>query len=98
MVAKACAWLATGGILLFAVSGHPSFLNLQLVGLILIGRGVAGFYADLGQRGRADYARKFKAAVARGTSAFEAFDALTTDLIKDDARRVPLDKLLSRRP
>ncbi|HUD38129.1 MAG TPA: hypothetical protein VMR14_14600 [Streptosporangiaceae bacterium] len=98
MVAKACAWLAAGGILLFAVSGHPSFLNLQLVGLILIGRGVAGFYADLGRQGRARCARQFKAAIARGAAAIEFLDAFTTNLTRGEAHRVPLDELLSRRP
>jgi hypothetical protein len=94
VVARTCAWLAAGGILLFAVSGHPGFLNLQVVGIILLGRGVAGFWCGIGREGRAHYSDRFKAALTRGISAFEA---VTADLAGDGGRRVALDELLSPR-
>lgn len=34
--------LAIGAILTFAVTGHPSFLNLQVVGVVVMATGVAG--------------------------------------------------------
>jgi len=36
--------LATGSILTFAVTAHPSFLNLQIVGVVLMVTGVAGLF------------------------------------------------------
>jgi hypothetical protein len=40
--ASGLALIAIGAIFAFAVVGHPSFLNLQIVGWVLIGTGVAG--------------------------------------------------------
>ncbi|HYK30440.1 MAG TPA: hypothetical protein VEV63_00710 [Streptosporangiaceae bacterium] len=91
---KAFAWLAAGGVLLFAVSGHPAFIDVRVVGLILIVRGIAGLWTDLGRERRAHCKRQLAAAVARGADAFESF---TADLDKDDAVRVPLADLLGRR-
>jgi hypothetical protein len=88
-------WLAAGGILLFAVSGQPSFLNLKTIGLILIGRGVAGLWFAFGPKRRANLARQIKIVVTRGSTVVEA---ATADLARDDSNRVPLgDLLLSRR-
>jgi hypothetical protein len=36
--------LVTGAVLTFAVSGHPSFLDIQLVGVILMLTGAAGLW------------------------------------------------------
>lgn len=36
--------LAIGAILTFAVTGHPSFLNLQVVGVVVMATGVAGLF------------------------------------------------------
>ena len=36
--------LAIGAILTFAVTGHPSFLNLQVAGLVIMATGVAGLF------------------------------------------------------
>jgi hypothetical protein len=36
--------LAIGAILTFAVTGHPSFLNLQVAGLVIMMTGVAGLF------------------------------------------------------
>jgi hypothetical protein len=33
---RAFAWLAAGSVLLFAISSHLAFINLRLVGLILL--------------------------------------------------------------
>ncbi len=85
--------MAAGGILLFAVSGHPSFINLQLAGLILLARGGAGLWAGLGQDQRADLKRQFRIAIARGMKAFET---VTADLSSDDSARVPLTDLLGQ--
>jgi|SRR5580658_598751 hypothetical protein len=89
---KTCAWLAAGGILLFAVSGHPDFLNLRIVGLILILRGAAGFWLGIGRDRRAGYSEQFRRAVVRSADAFEAF---TADLARDDNCSVSLDELLA---
>ena len=88
-------WLASGGILLFAVSGQPSFLNLKTIGLILIGRGVAGVWFEAGPNRRAYFTRQIKSVVTQGSSAVEA---ATADLGRGGSNRVPLgDLLLSRR-
>jgi hypothetical protein len=34
--------LAIGATLTFAVTGHPSFLNLQILGLVIMATGLAG--------------------------------------------------------
>ncbi len=36
--------LAIGAILTFAVTGHPSFLNLQVAGVVIMATGVAGLF------------------------------------------------------
>src|SRR5260221_8935028 len=36
--------LAIGAILTFAVMGHPSFVNLQVAGLVIMAAGVAGLF------------------------------------------------------
>jgi uncharacterized membrane protein HdeD (DUF308 family) len=44
--------VAVGGVLAFAIHGHPSFVNLQVAGWILILTGVAGLAVPFWQRGR----------------------------------------------
>ena len=85
---RTCAWLAAGGILLFAVSGHPSFLNLQVVGLILLARGAAGYWLGLGADRRARYLERLRTAAV-------TFEAFIADLTSDGGRRVPVEDLLS---
>jgi hypothetical protein len=88
-------WLAAGGILLFAVSGQPPFLNLKTIGLILIGRGAAGLWIAAGPDRRASFARQLKIVVIQGSSVAES---MTATLARDDGKRVPLgDLLLPRR-
>jgi hypothetical protein len=43
--------LAVGAILTFAITGHPSFLNVQVAGLVVMATGVAGLL--LPRRGHA---------------------------------------------
>jgi hypothetical protein len=88
---RALAWLAAGGICLFAVGGHLALLNFRVIGLILLVRGAVGLWMDLDQRGRACCQRLLTAVVASGTAAFES---LTADLARDDAMSVPLADLL----
>jgi hypothetical protein len=90
----AFAWLAAGGVLLFAVSGHPAFIDVRVVGLILMVRGVADLWTNLGRKRRARFTRQLATAVTRGADAVESF---TADLARDDAVRVPLADLLGRR-
>lgn len=88
-------WLAAGGILLFAVPGQPSFLNLKTIGLIMIGRAVAGLWFAVGPKQRARLFQQIKIFVTQGSTVVEA---ATADLGRDDRNRVPLgDLLLSRR-
>lgn len=42
--------LAIGATLTFAVTGHPSFLNLQVLGLVIMATGLIGLF--LPRRGR----------------------------------------------
>lgn len=86
--------IAIGGILLFAVVGHPFFLNLQVLGLILLMRGAAGLWIGLGAKGRAHCVRRVKIAVTRGMG---TLDGLTAEFARDDAARVPLTDLLGPR-
>ena len=72
-----------------------AFLNLQLVGFILIARGIAGFLLGIGPDGREYYRAKFKTVVTRGSETLTELDAFTLSLA-GDRRRVPLDDLLSR--
>lgn len=88
------ALIAIGGSLLFAVVGHPSFLNLQVLGLVLLMRGAAGLWIGLSAQGRAHCVRRVKIAVARGMA---TLDGLTADFSSDDATRVPLTDLLGPR-
>jgi hypothetical protein len=88
------ALIAIGGILLFAAVGHPFFLNLQVLGLILLVRGVAGLWISLGAKGRAECVRRVRIAVTRGMG---TLDGLTADFARDDATRVPLTDLLGPR-
>lgn len=91
---RAFAWLAAGGVLLFAVSGHLAFLNVRVIGLILIVRGAAGLWISLGSEIRAHYKSQVATAVARG---IDALDSFTADLARDEAVRVPLTDLLGYR-
>lgn len=91
---RAFAWLAAGGVLLLAVSGHLAFINIRVVGAILIVRGAADLWASLGKERRAACKSRLAAALARGTDAFEAF---TAGLARDDAARAPLTDLLEHR-
>ncbi len=86
--------MACGCVLLFAINGHPFFLNLQIVGLILLIRGATGLWLGIGAKRRARCVGRLKTAVARGTESFEAF---TADLARDDAARVSLSELLAGR-
>lgn len=90
---QACAWMACGCVLLFAIGGHPSFLNLQIAGLILLIRGATGLWLGIGSQRRATCAGQLKMTVAGGTESFEAF---TADLAREDGARVPLSELLAR--
>jgi hypothetical protein len=87
------AWLATGGILLFAVSVQPGFLNLRIAGLILIARGVAGWWlaTDPVQR-----ARDLRRLSRRTRSGVTALDAYTADLARYKSSPVSLSELLGR--
>lgn len=91
---KAFAWMAAGGVLLFAVSGHLAFVNIRVVGFILIVRGAIDLWANLGKEMRARCRSQVVAALARGTDALESF---TADIARDDAARVPLADLLGHR-
>ena len=91
---KAFAWMAAGGVLLFAVSGHLAFINIRVVGLVLIVRGAVDLWANLGKEIRARYKSQVAAALARGANAFESF---TADLARDYAVRVPLADQLGHR-
>ena len=88
------SWIAVGGILLFAVVGHPSFLNFQITGLILLMRGLAGLWLDLGPDRRARCVSQAKLAIARSMG---TVDSVMAEYAGDDATRVPLSDLLGRR-
>jgi hypothetical protein len=87
-------WLAAGGILLFAVSGQPSFLNLKTLGLIMIGRAVTGMWFAAGPKRRAHLFRQIRMFVTQGSVVVET---ATADLGRDDGTRVPLGDLLGWR-
>ena len=42
--ATGLALLAIGAILTFAVVGHPSFLNVQVAGVVIMATGIAGLF------------------------------------------------------
>jgi hypothetical protein len=48
--------LAIGAILTFAITGHPSFLNLQVAGLVVMATGVAGLLVP--RRGQQGWLRR----------------------------------------
>jgi hypothetical protein len=48
--------IAIGAIFTFAVTAHPSFLNLQIAGLVVMATGVAGFF--LPRRGQQGWLRR----------------------------------------
>jgi hypothetical protein len=54
--ATSLALLAIGAILTFAITGHPSFLNLQVAGVVVMATGVAGLL--LPKRGQAGWLRR----------------------------------------
>jgi hypothetical protein len=54
--ATSLALLAIGAILTFAVTGHPSFLNLQVAGVVVMATGVAGLF--LPKRGQQGWLRR----------------------------------------
>ncbi|HUC57602.1 MAG TPA: hypothetical protein VMA95_09385 [Streptosporangiaceae bacterium] len=86
---RTCAWLVAGAVLLFGVSGHPGFFNLQVAGLILIARGAAGWWLSLNAGRRALYLKRLRAAAVTA-------EAFTAELTRDGSKRVPLDVLLSQ--
>jgi hypothetical protein len=90
---KSYSWVAIGGVLLFAVNGHPGFLNIRVLGLILILRGLAGLWAGLGPTGRAEASRKFKIAVARGLTLSET---VTAGMARDDSARTSLEEIFAQ--
>ncbi len=87
------AWLAAGGVLLFAVNVHPEHVNLRLAGLILLARGAAGLWRSLTKQQRARCMHRAVSTAARGA---HALDALCADLSRDDSTRVPLADLIGR--
>ena len=91
---RALAWLAAGGVCLFAVSGHLALLNFRVFGLILLMRGGIGLWLDLDERRRTRCKSFIAEAVAHGTKAFES---LTAELARDDSARVSLAELLTHR-
>jgi hypothetical protein len=48
--------IAVGAIFTFAVAAHPSFLNLQIAGVVIMATGVAGLL--LGRRGQQGWLRR----------------------------------------
>jgi hypothetical protein len=54
--ATSLALIAIGAILTFAITGHPSFLNLQVAGVVVMATGVAGLF--LPKRGQAGWLRR----------------------------------------
>jgi hypothetical protein len=74
--------LATGAVLTFAVSGHSSFLDIRLAGVILMLTGVAGLWPLGG-----------KVLVLLGRSRLRRFLDETAPV---QGRRVPLDDLLGQ--
>ncbi len=54
--ASCLALMAVGAIFTFAVTGHPSFLNLQIAGVVIMATGVAGLL--LPRRGQQGWLRR----------------------------------------
>jgi len=48
--------IAIGAIFTFAVTGHPSFLNLQIAGVVVMAAGIAGLF--LPRRGQQNWLRR----------------------------------------
>jgi hypothetical protein len=90
----ALALLAAGGILTFAVKGHPGFLDVQLAGLILIATALAALWLRIGS---ARLARAGSQLVAAGTriarSGAQAIEGLSLPG-QETRQRVPLSELL----
>ena len=76
--------------MLFAVSGHPHFLDLRVAGVILLARGAAGYWLALGPGRRAHLASQFR----RLRTTVVAFEAYTRDLTDQGGSRVRLSDLL----
>jgi len=101
---RTLAWLTVSGILLLAVNGHLGFVNVRVIGLILIIRGAVALWMNLGKERRTRYRSQLRASAANATRVAEratrAFESLTTNFARDDATRVPLADLLgsSRQP
>jgi hypothetical protein len=91
--AKSYGCVAIGGVLLFAVNGHPGFLNVRVLGLILILRGLAGLWSAIGPAGRTEATRKFKVATARGLTLFET---VTAEMARDDSARTSLEEIFAQ--
>ena len=56
--------LAIGAILTFAITAHPSFLNLQVAGLVVMATGAAGLF--LPRRGQQGWLRR-RTVLRKGT-------------------------------
>jgi hypothetical protein len=56
--------IAIGAIFTFAITGHPSFLNLQIAGVVIMATGVAGLF--LPRRGQQGWLRR-RTILRRGT-------------------------------
>src|SRR5258707_15735453 len=54
--ASSLTLMAIGAILTFAVTAHPSFLNLQIAGVVMMATGVAGMF--LPRRGEHGWLRR----------------------------------------
>jgi Domain of unknown function (DUF6458) len=78
--------IALGTILAFAVRGHPSFLNIQLVGWVLMLTGLAGLRVPQGVYG---WLRSHRAQLK---------NALDRAMNPPATKRVPLDSLLRPGP
>jgi hypothetical protein len=54
--ATSLALIAIGAILTFAITGHPSWFNLQIAGVVVMATGVAGLF--LPKRGKEGWLRR----------------------------------------
>lgn len=88
------AWAAVGLVLLFGFSAHLAVFDVQMAGLILVGRGAAGALLGAGPRGRARGRARVLATAARSV---QAIDEITTDPDRGDRTRVSLNDLLVAR-
>jgi hypothetical protein len=74
----------TGAVLTFAVTGHPSFLDIRLTGAILMAAGVAGLWPRDGR--------------ARLVRASTRLRQLLTEMAPPQGVRVPFDELFGAGP